>query len=327
MQLNLTNGDAAASLLRRADIPGEILGWKDLLHDGPVPAGLDATVFRRRRAEFLGGTDHDMVEGAFAQLERRDEIVADYSSHGRVVLWFEHDLYDQLQILQILVHLHGAGLRPDEAGIICIDRHPEVPRFKGLGQLSPTAIRGLTRQERPVDAPMLQQALRAWRAFTADQPGGLTEFVACADSKALPFMSAALTRHCAQFPGIHSGLSRTESILLSRLAESDATRTELFRHQDEVESAPFLGDTAVFRYLEEMAREENPLLTPAPSAAGVDAEDRKLRISRFGRRVLAGEEDRVRTNGIDRWLGGTHLEGRRGIWRWNESTSELVRDT
>ena len=33
-----------------------------------------------------------------------------------------------------------------------------------------------------------------------------------------------------------------------------------------------------------------------------------LAISELGRRVLAGELDRVEVAGLDRWLGGTHLE-------------------
>ena len=32
----------------------------------------------------------------------RDNVLKSYGEYARVILWFEHDLYDQLQILQIL---------------------------------------------------------------------------------------------------------------------------------------------------------------------------------------------------------------------------------
>jgi hypothetical protein len=40
--------------------------------------------------------------------------------------------------------------------------------------------------------------------------------------------------------------------------------------------------------------------------------------------VLAGEADRVDIVGLDRWLGGTHLE-RNGFWRWDPAAARVAR--
>ena len=37
-KLIVTNGDSAAERLREAGIKGHIIPWRDMLHDGPVPA-------------------------------------------------------------------------------------------------------------------------------------------------------------------------------------------------------------------------------------------------------------------------------------------------
>lgn len=34
--LHVTNGDAAADGLTRSSVPGDVLSWKDILHDGAV---------------------------------------------------------------------------------------------------------------------------------------------------------------------------------------------------------------------------------------------------------------------------------------------------
>jgi len=47
-------------------------------------------------------------------------------------------------------------------------------------------------------------------------------------------------------------------------------------------------------------------------------------ITEFGKAVLAGEEDFVRRNGIDHWLGGVHLVGSEAPWRWDEQAQELL---
>ena len=44
--LHLTNGDITVDLLRRAGLASQALAWADVLHEGPVPAGLDDSELR-----------------------------------------------------------------------------------------------------------------------------------------------------------------------------------------------------------------------------------------------------------------------------------------
>lgn len=43
-----------------------------------------------------------------------------------------------------------------------------------------------------------------------------------------------------------------------------------------------------------------------------------------GRDVLAAREDHVYLNGINRWLGGVHLQGAEARWRWDEKAQSLA---
>jgi hypothetical protein len=43
-----------------------------------------------------------------------------------------------------------------------------------------------------------------------------------------------------------------------------------------------------------------------------------------GRAVLDGRSDRVSLCGIDRWLGGVHLQGRAVPWRWDGERGRMV---
>ena len=55
---------------------------------------------------------------------------------GEYVLWFEADLYDQLQLVQILAKLRELEVPPSRITLICIGEHLGVAHFGGLGQLS-----------------------------------------------------------------------------------------------------------------------------------------------------------------------------------------------
>jgi hypothetical protein len=39
--------------------------------------------------------------------------------------------------------------------------------------------------------------------------------------------------------------------------------------------------------------------------------------------VLAGKEDHVRVNGINRWLGGVDLRNGAPVWRWHETNQTI----
>jgi hypothetical protein len=52
--------------------------------------------------------------------------------------------------------------------------------------------------------------------------------------------------------------------------------------------------------------------------------DDELTITDDGRRVLAGDADRVSLCGIDRWLGGVHVTGTGPVWRW-DARRQVVR--
>jgi hypothetical protein len=69
--LHVTNGDIAVDLLRRAGLAEHALAWADVLHEGPVPAGLDEAGLRRVRAEFIAGADGVDAEAVRRRFEAR----------------------------------------------------------------------------------------------------------------------------------------------------------------------------------------------------------------------------------------------------------------
>jgi hypothetical protein len=99
--LYVTNGDSTGDTLRETALGGDLC-WRDALNEGPVPA-LPQERLREVRAGFLSECGWGSRHAIAAELERRDRLLERSLRERRhVVLWFEHDLYDQLQLLQIL---------------------------------------------------------------------------------------------------------------------------------------------------------------------------------------------------------------------------------
>ena len=92
--LHISNGDAT-------EVPGtglarRVVYWRDVLHEGPVPDVTPAEL-RRIRAGYLSGDYGAGRTETVLGFTERDQAVA-ANRDGDYVLWFEADLYDQLQI-------------------------------------------------------------------------------------------------------------------------------------------------------------------------------------------------------------------------------------
>ena len=301
--------------MREAGLASRLVVWRDVLHEGPVPAVGDDEL-REVRASFLAaGNGIDRVR---AELEERDAALA-AAADGEYVLWFEADLYDQLQVAQILDRLARLGVEPERITLISIGEHIGFARFGGLGELDAPQLAALPAHAAvPLTAEAVELAHRAWAALCAPDPSGLAAIVV-SRSPVLRFLPEAFDRLSREYPSTRDGLSLTERRLLAAVAGGAVTAGEAFVRGAAREMRPFLGDTWAYAAIERLARADTPLLQAAQPVGRTAA----VALTDTGRAVLAGEADHVELNGVDRWIGGVHIEGRE-VPRFDEGT-EAVR--
>ena len=333
MRLHITNGDSAAGTLRQA-VEGTVATWSDVLHEGPVPA-LPARQLADVRAEYLVSRGYAPLARVQADFRRQSDMVDAVGHYTEIVLWFEHDLYDQLLLVQLLDRLAAVRNERDSITLICIGEFPGIDRFVGLGQLSVEQMRSLEPGRTAVTPAQLAVARQAWTAFTAATPDAV-ERLASIEVHELPFLADALRRLLGEFPSVENGLGMVQRLALESLAQASASGSALFRTVSDREMRPFLGDTQFYAALRDLLRARRPLVVAERTgedqalAPGEDLEaiaNHLFRLTNFGRRVVAGREDLVQVNGIDRWIGGVHLEGQEAMWRWDSARRALRHST
>jgi hypothetical protein len=235
--LHVTNGDCALAVLSRA-VSGSFLPWRDVLHEGPVRAGLALEALSAERARFIadaGWASHEEASRAFRE---RDAAFREAGRHDEIVLWFEHDLYDQLQLIQVLDGL--AELRGPPISLVCEAEY--------LGTMTPERAAELFSLRTPLTRRHFQEAKAAWAAFRSSSPYDLENL----NIRALPFLSAALRRHLEEFPWTTDGLSRLERSIAEALKDGPLPFDELFQRVKE--EPRFLGDTVLAWHLERLQR-------------------------------------------------------------------------
>jgi hypothetical protein len=236
--LHITNGDCAAEVLSRV-VSGTILPWRDVLHEGPVRAGLALEELSRERAQFIAQAGWGEPEKILEDFRSRDAVFRRAGQHDEIVLWFEHDLYDQLQLIQVLDGL--SDLRGPPVSLVCEAEY--------LGTMAAKRAAELFALRNPVTRRHFHEARAAWAAFRSPNPRDI-ESVRPA---ALPFLAAALRRHLEEFPWTTDGLSRTERRILQALERGPLPLGELLR---EVGEEPgFLGDAVLAWHVRRLEEE------------------------------------------------------------------------
>lgn len=310
--------------LKTAGFAGNFVEFADPYCHGPVPDGEELLEVRARFISRCYGLPIDEVRTRQEE-ENADLIKA--CAKDRIVLWFEHDSYDQLILARILAFFNEQKVlrgQPGRIELICIDRFPAITRFNGLGQLSPAALRMLWQHRQKITADMLQLGSKVWNALRQKSPDALFA-IASAGTAAIPQMAPALLRHLQELPGHDDGLGLTERLTLQMLAEGPMTGGQLFRKlQLEVEPLPYLGDLMYWSFLVDLAKAGQPPIEVDANTRKRPWPDRKIALTQVGEDLLSGGADLQRLGAVPRWVGGVEVSETSPAWRWHHGEQRPV---
>ena len=100
--LHIVSGHTVINVMKQAKLTGSFLAWEDFLHVGPVPKNFSLQQLSKIRAHFLSEQGYSKLNKALHLFEQRNEVLNNHQNYQEIILWFEQDLYDQLQLLQVL---------------------------------------------------------------------------------------------------------------------------------------------------------------------------------------------------------------------------------
>src|SRR5205814_8762503 len=198
----------------------------------------------KARARFIAGESWGDFAHVSADFLERDRVIRHLDGFDEVVLWFEDDLYDQLQLVQLLDFFGRGRARDKRLSLIVVDGY--------IPPLSATEIRKLDTTRPRVTAEQLDLAKRAWKAFGSSDPTSIAALIE-ENTGALPYLARALTRELEEFPSSVNGLSRSEREALTAIEEGHDTPVSSFLEVARKQESIFLGDMVFYSYLERLS--------------------------------------------------------------------------
>lgn len=301
-RLNIVNSDACVVLMKEAGIQGDFLAWRDFLHEGPVPANLSLEKLSEIRANFITqyglGTFHELFE----EFHQRDTQLKAYKDYSHITLWFEHDLYDQLQLLQILSWFAQQDLQETFLTIICTNNH--------LGESSSQQIQKLLHYETPISTEHLEIADKAWSAFCHNSPEQWIQLLQ-EPITLLPYLKEAIYRMLEEYPNTQCGLSRTEFQALTIIATGGDNPLDIFNLYQRHEERRFMGDVVFWKILENFQ-----------NYGVIENLEGKLQLTLLGEELLEGKVYWFNIKPFEKWIGGVKLTPD-NLWCWNVEKKQL----
>ncbi|MGG3280628.1 sigma-70 family RNA polymerase sigma factor [Paenibacillus solani] len=321
--LHIVNGDSVGDKLKQGNIQGDILVWRELYSFGPVFKRMDEPDHRRTRAQYLEQTLGIPQKEYIETCESQEGKLQDFRKYDEIVLWFEHDLFDQTMLAYLLHWFKEQSLGNTKLSLLCIGAYPGIELFRGLGQLSTEQLETLSGTWHEIGEEELMLGSRLWESYTSDLPEKHQHMLEM-DSSALPFARDAFAAHLARLPSVNNGLGIIEQTTLEAVAGGTDKPHELFRKVGDQLHTLGMGDLEYWYYLAKMTQGSDPLLLidgtePFPDfkLSVPQFQDRVLQVTNRGRDILDGKVDYACTGMIDKWVGGLHVQGETPSWRWN----------
>ncbi|MEM9634220.1 MAG: DUF1835 domain-containing protein [Pseudomonadota bacterium] len=319
--LHIRCGNDIEAALTRAGFDGDFLMYADPVCQGPITSGEG---FLQDRASFIaseypGETYEKNLEG----LREAETRLTGATRYGRIALWFEHDPYDQLLLARVLATLHTVGADQKKVELISFDRFPGIPKFIGIGQLSPAALRHMYERRKPVPISAYSVARDVWAALCAHSPMPLFEL--SSRSTSLPYLEGSILRYLAELPSSENGLSFTEHTILDILKDGPLSWAEVFKEfLMKRDPLPYHGDLMFLGTLLRLRDAGLPALTS--EAVSLDPDHRgkaRFALTETGERLLEGKADWKDCEPRKRQQGGIECFDQPD-WRWDKVGQQPV---
>jgi hypothetical protein len=272
--LHITNGDSFTTTLKSLPLKGDIITWREMLCEGKTLCNVGSESFWKTRFEFLN-KNYKVSKSWFIEKTLKEyRSLCNHKQQDQIVLWFEYDLFCQINMLAVLSWLK-THRRHAEISLVCSGKEDETDKLYALNELSKEQLVKLYENRVVLTQDDIEYADYVWQLYCSDNPIRLENLGNFQDFQ-FAYLSDALKAHLKRFPTIHNGLNDMENTVLNIAAQgSDLKRPELLGSILRNQGHYGFGDSQYERMLNRM----KPLFTSL----------NPVKLSRKGKEVLEGK--------------------------------------
>ncbi|MCG5644249.1 DUF1835 domain-containing protein [Flavobacteriaceae bacterium LSUCC0859] len=249
--LHITNGDAFTSYFKVLKIPGTVITWREMLCEGKTLHTVGSEEFWRERFDYLS-KNYKVTKKSFIDLTLKEyRQLCNQKKQEEIVLWFESDLFCQINMLGVLswlkTHRKYAQISVVSNALSLSDKSA-----KGFCELAKDTLLEMYASRVYLNQDDIEFADYAWQLYCSDNPiriAQLSDF----ENFNFPYLKSAFQLHLQRFPSLKNGLNTPENKVLQLVSSNEYAHKEmlikeLLSHQGNMG----FGDSQYLRMLQRL---------------------------------------------------------------------------
>ena len=252
--LHILNGDSTAEIFSKSNNKGDILVWREMLCEGGLHADVGSDAFWKKRYTFFE------EEMSITRLEYYDKIIKELikieeiAKYNEVVLWFEYDLFCQINLLALCTYLLKYYRKDIRYFLVCTGYEKDKNDLQTLSDYSSNDYEELFKNKIKLTRHNLLFAQRGWQLYVENNEENLKEFDVDQCSK-FKYLQAAIHQHLQRFP-TKNGLNQIENKILEIVNTENIDKKTLIKTLlvwQRKETIYGFGDSQYLLYLNKLA--------------------------------------------------------------------------
>lgn len=245
-QLHLLNGQGTA---HNFTLSGDYLVWNEALACGNTLYEIASEKFYNTRRQFFKSQYSNLplrepVENSDKQYDtlviQEIKKLKNASQYNEITLWFEFDWFCQINMMAALSWFWQQQIALDHIYLVCINDHPAIDNFRGLGQLKPEHFAPLFSQRKKLTAQNIAFADKVWAAYCGHDMLALSQLISHTP-EAFPYLATAFKYFQQLFPDQQSGLNIIEQQMLDIAQRQTLENKHQWIGQILRKGTPYLG--------------------------------------------------------------------------------------
>lgn len=210
--LHITNGDSFTTILKNLGIKGEIITWREMLCEGKTTTDVGSESFWRTRFEFLNDS-YKISKDTFINFTLKEyRNLCNQKSQDEIVLWFEYDLFCQVNMIAVLNWLKKHR-KDAQISLVCSGNEDDTQKMYSLSDLNKEQLTKLYEERTMLTKDDVEYADYIWQLYCSDNPIRL-ETALMQNNSQFEYLSEAINSHLLRFPSIKNGLNQLENNVL-----------------------------------------------------------------------------------------------------------------
>lgn len=196
--LHILNGDSVKTTLKQSKLQGDVLVFREMLCEGSIIADIGSDKFWIQRYDFfnreLGVEKLEYYDKTIKELVK----IEDLSAYDEVILWFEYDLFCQVNLMALSSYLLKHYRSAIYYYLVCVGKEHGENEWKALTDYHPEDYKKLYENKIKLSRNDLQFATNAWQTYVKNDKTEIEAFD-FKKTKKFCYFDIAMQQHLLRF--------------------------------------------------------------------------------------------------------------------------------